>query len=62
MEYGIKEFVGFDLNPLAILISKAKLNYIETDILNTEKDKIKNKIIKKNYNSNYENFKIKNSK
>lgn len=59
LEYGIKEFVGFDLNPLAILISKAKLNYIETDILNTEKDKIKNKIIKKNYNSNYEILKSK---
>ena len=59
LEYGIKEFVGFDLNPLAILISKAKLNYIETDILNKERDKIKNKIIKKNYNSNYEILKSK---
>lgn len=59
LEYGIKEFVGFDLNPLAILISNAKLNYIETDILNKEKDKIKNKIIKKNYNSNYEILKSK---
>lgn len=59
LEYGIKEFVGFDLNPLAILISKAKLNYIETDALNIEKDKIKNDIIKKNYNSNYEILKSK---
>ena len=33
LEYGIKRFVGFDLNPLAILISKAKLNYIERESL-----------------------------
>ena len=59
LEYGIKKFVGFDLNPLAILISKAKLNYIESDILNMEKDKLKNRISKKTYNKNYEMLKSK---
>ena len=59
LEYGIKKFVGFDLNPLAILISKAKLNYIESDILNIEKDKLKNRISKKTYNKNYEMLKSK---
>ena len=29
IEYGIKDFVGFDLNPLAILISRAKLSFID---------------------------------
>lgn len=37
LEYGIKRFVGFDLNPLAILISKARLSYIEKEILLKEK-------------------------
>ena len=59
LEYGIKKFVGFDLNPLAILISKAKLNYIEADILNTEKEKLKNKISNKTYNKNYDSLKSK---
>lgn len=59
LEYGIKKFVGFDLNPLAILISKAKLNYIESDILNIEKDKLKNKIINKTFNKNHEILKSK---
>ena len=59
LEYGIKKFVGFDLNPLAILISKAKLNYIEANILNIEKDKLKNRISKKTYNKNYEMLKSK---
>ena len=38
---------------------KAKLNYIEADILNIEKDKLKNRISKKNYNKNYEMLKSK---
>lgn len=59
LEYGIKKFVGFDLNPLAILISKAKLNYIESDILNTEKEKLKNKISNRTYNKNYDSLKSK---
>ena len=59
LEYGIKKFVGFDLNPLAILISKAKLNYIEADILNTEKEKLKNKISNKTFNKNYDSLKSK---
>ena len=59
LEYGIKKFVGFDLNPLAILISKAKLNYIEANILNIEKEKLKNRISKKTYNKNYEMLKSK---
>lgn len=59
LEYGIKKFVGFDLNPLAILISKAKLSYIESDVLNIEKDKLKNKIINKTFNKNYEILKSK---
>lgn len=59
LEYGIKKFVGFDLNPLAILISKAKLSYIESEVLNIEKDKLKNKIINKTFNKNYEILKSK---
>ena len=59
LEYGIKKFVGFDLNPLAILISKAKLNYIEADILNKEKEKLKNKISNKTFNKNYDSLKSK---
>ena len=59
LEYGIKKFAGFDLNPLAILISKAKLNYIEANILNKEKEKLKNKISNKIINKNYEVLKSK---
>lgn len=54
LEYGIKKFTGFDLNPLAILISKAKLNYIEADILNAEKYELKKKILKKSFKKNYD--------
>lgn len=46
LEYGIKHFVGFDLNPLAILISKAKLNYIEKEILLREKANLFENIVK----------------
>jgi len=37
LEYGIKDFVGFDLNPLAIMISKARLSYIESNELLSQK-------------------------
>ncbi|RDU52534.1 modification methylase [Helicobacter sp. MIT 00-7814] len=33
LDYDIKEFIGFDLNPLAIMISKARLTYIESSHL-----------------------------
>lgn len=46
LEYGIKRFVGFDLNPLAILISKAKLNYIERESLLREKAKLLENMVK----------------
>lgn len=46
LEYGIKHFVGFDLNPLAILISKAKLNYIERESLLREKAKLLENMVK----------------
>lgn len=46
LEYGIKHFVGFDLNPLAILISKAKLNYIEKENLLREKANLFENIVK----------------
>ncbi|WP_104628707.1 modification methylase [Helicobacter bizzozeronii] len=37
LEYGIKDLSGFDLNPLAILISKAKLSYIDkTELLDKQ--------------------------
>lgn len=38
LEYGIKDFVGFDLNPLAVMISKSKLSYIESKMLLKQKD------------------------
>ncbi|WP_163534841.1 modification methylase [Helicobacter suis] len=40
LEYGIKHLTGFDLNPLAILICKAKLSYIELTELLEEKEKL----------------------
>ncbi len=33
LEYGINNFTGFDLNPLAVMISKAKLTLIHLDTL-----------------------------
>lgn len=38
LEYGIKNFTGFDLNPLALMIVKAKLSYIDTKELLKSKD------------------------
>lgn len=38
LEYGIKNFTGFDLNPLALMITKAKLSYIDTKELLKSKD------------------------
>ena len=40
IEYGMTHFVGFDLNPLAIHISKAKLTFIESSYLLQEKQKL----------------------
>lgn len=40
LEYGIKHFVGFDLNPLAIRITKAKLTFIESTYLIRQKEKL----------------------
>ncbi len=40
LEYGIKHFVGFDLNPLALMISKARMTYIEYSYLIRQKDKL----------------------
>src|SRR3989338_8857428 len=45
--YGRKS-IGTDINPVAILISKAKLSPIEPDQLNQEKEKLFNLIDKKN--------------
>lgn len=40
LEYGIKRFVGFDLNPLALIITRAKLSYIDTKELLKSKDEL----------------------
>lgn len=39
LEYGIKHFVGFDLNPLAITISRARMTYIESSYLMRQKER-----------------------
>lgn len=44
IEYGIKEFVGFDLNPLALLITKARLTFIDSQIVLENKRNILNQI------------------
>lgn len=44
VEYGIKDFVGFDLNPLAIMISRAKLSFIDKNKLLKHKDNLLKKI------------------
>lgn len=44
VEYGIKDFVGFDLNPLAIMISRAKLSFIDKNKLLKNKDNLLKKI------------------
>ncbi|CRF47171.1 modification methylase [Helicobacter heilmannii] len=40
LEYGIKDLSGFDLNPLAILISRAKLSHIDKTELLDEKESL----------------------
>ena len=45
IEYGIKEFVGFDMNPLAVMIAKAKLTFIDSQIILEEKINILNQIL-----------------
>lgn len=45
IEYGIKKFVGFDLNPLALMITKAKLTFIDSQIVLEEKRNILNQIL-----------------
>ena len=40
VEYGIKVFVGFDLNPLAVMIAKARLEFIETNELLEQKNRL----------------------
>lgn len=47
IEYGMTHFVGFDLNPLAIRIAKAKLIFIESKYLLEEKGKLLHQIHKK---------------
>lgn len=44
IEYGIREFVGFDMNPLAIMITKAKLTFIDSQIVLEEKRNMLNQI------------------
>lgn len=48
LEYGIKDFSGFDLNPLAVMISRAKLGFIDADELLNQKDYLLENIIEKN--------------
>lgn len=38
VEYGIRNFVGFDLNPLAVMIAKARLDFIESSKLLEQKN------------------------
>lgn len=45
IEYGINEFVGFDMNPLAVMIAKAKLTFIDSQIILEEKRNILNQIL-----------------
>ena len=45
IEYAIKEFVGFDLNPLALMITKAKLTFIDSQIVLEEKRNMLNQIL-----------------
>ena len=45
IEYGINEFVGFDMNPLAVMIAKAKLTFIDSQIILEEKRNILNHIL-----------------
>lgn len=49
IEYGIKEFVGFDMNPLAVMITKAKLTFIDSQMLLEQKGKIFNQILTQSF-------------
>ncbi len=40
LEFGIKDFVGFDLNPLAIMISRARLAFIDEHLLLKQKENL----------------------
>ena len=40
VEYGIRDFVGFDLNPLAVMIAKARLDFIESSELLEQKNRL----------------------
>lgn len=40
LEYGIKDFVGFDLNPLAAMITRARLDFIESEELLEQKNRL----------------------
>ena len=44
LDYGIQKFYGFDLNPLTIMISRAKLSFIDEFLLEKEKEKLLNKL------------------
>ncbi|RDU72329.1 modification methylase [Helicobacter aurati] len=46
--YGIRYFVGFDLNPLAIMIAKARMTYINSSYLIQQKEKLLRQIESKN--------------
>lgn len=48
LEYGIKTFIGFDLNPLAIMITKARLQYIESSYLLKQKEELFKQLALKN--------------
>ena len=40
LEYGIKDFVGFDLNTLAAMITRARLDFIESSELLAQKNRL----------------------
>ena len=44
LDVGIKEMNGFDLNPLAVLISKVKFTQLDIDLLNSFKDSLRNSV------------------
>ncbi len=48
LEYGMKHFVGFDLNPLAIMISGARMTYIESSHLIRQKERLLSQLESKN--------------
>ncbi len=58
LEYGIKNFIGFDLNPLAVMISNAKLTLVHENILYDAKYLILEELNKNNkiYTNNSNNI------